>query len=179
MFLLPSKFRDERQLRSTLGVSQATFTTLLEVFSVEYVDYKTQEYEQALAAGKRKRQPGGGRKSILKTDADKLAFGLYYLKNYPTYDVLSTIFNMSRSVAYDNVQLLLPLVRRCLDELGVLPKQTFESAEAFYAYFQDKDIETLLIDVTEREHFRYRDKEKRDATYSGKKNFHREKYGHL
>ncbi len=78
-------------------------------------------------------------------------------------------FDVTRSVAHDNVHKILPIIRLSLEELAVLPERQFKNAEEFTAFFKDKDIETLLLDVTERKHFRYQEKEKRDAMHSGKK----------
>jgi len=51
-----------------------------------------------------------------------------------------------------------------------MPKRNFISPEELQDHLNSLGgIETLLIDVTEREHFRYKDSTKRDALYSGKK----------
>lgn len=165
---LLKKYRDERSLKANLGVSFKVLEKLLSIFSVLYEENRSAKYEASLNLGKRKRRAGGGRKKKLKTDMDKLIFVLYYLKIYPTFDVLATTFGISRSVAHDNIQELLPILRESLDELEVVPKRCFTSINEFENYFKEKDIESLLIDATERAHFRPKDKDKRDPLYSGK-----------
>jgi len=163
-----SKYRDERYLRADLGVNLLVFNKLFEVLEVLYEEKKETDYQKAIASGKRKRKRGGGRKSVLKTIREKLIFILSYLKKYPSYDALSVSFEMGRSTAHKQVQGLLPLLRESLDELTVLPQRVFESVEEFEHFFKEKDIEQLLIDVTERPHFRPQDKDLRDPLYSGK-----------
>ncbi len=163
-----SKYRNERYLRADLGVNLLVFNKLLEVLEVLYDEKKEAAYQKNLASGTRTRKQGGGRKPVLKTVADKLIFILTYLKSYPSYDVLAVSFEMCRSTAHKQVQQLLPLLRESLDELTVLPKRVFESVEEFERFFREKDIEQLLIDVTERVHFSPQDKDLRDPLYSGK-----------
>ena len=71
------------------------------------------------------------------------------------------------------------LIRDALNLLKVLPKREFTSVEEFNEFFKNQNIETILIDVTEREHFRYKEKEKRNALYSGKKKIYHEKFCYL
>ena len=91
--------RDERQLKALTGLSQTQFDHLVPVFSTIYTEKQQQEYEEGVAAGTRRRKPGGGAKGKLRTLADKLRFVLYYYKTYPTFDVLGTQFVLGRSKA--------------------------------------------------------------------------------
>jgi len=75
---------------------------------------------------------------------------------------------MSRSKACENVHFLFPILCKALTDLGVMPHRKFETLEEFRAAFQN--IETLLIDVTERPHRRPSDDAKQEDMYSGKKN---------
>jgi len=176
---LPINFRDERELRSNLGVSLKCFWVLLKAFNQTLIAQQQRKYEKQVADGKRKRRPGAGRPSKLRTPTDKLIFGLYYLKNYPKFDVLANKYSLSRSVTHDNVMFIVPLIRDALNLLKVLPKREFTSVEEFNEFFKNQNIETILIDVTEREHFRYKEKEKRNALYSGKKKVYYEKFCYL
>ena len=171
--------RDERQMRSVLGTSLVAFNILLEAFDIILKEYYHEKYIQQVANGTRKRKPGGGRISPLKTPADKLVFGLFYLKTYPTIDVLAEKFNLSRSTSSDNVHKIIPLIKKALNQLEVLPKREFESAKEFQDFLKKHEIETLLMDATEREHFRYKEKIKRDAMFSGKKKVNHEEYHSL
>ena len=160
--------RDDRQMRALTGVSQEKFTQLLPVFSRVYQQERYKAYKQGLAAGTRKRKPGGGQKGKLLEMADKLTFILNYYKTYPTFDVLGHRFGLARSKANEHVHQLSPILHQTLMEMGHLPKRAFESVEAFRATLGDLD--QIIIDVTERPHQRPQDNEQQRELYSGKKN---------
>ncbi len=82
------EIRDERQVRALTGVPTEKFSTLEAAFALALADEKERAYQAGLVAGKRQRKPGGGQKGKLPTIHDKLVFLLYYLKVYPTFDVL-------------------------------------------------------------------------------------------
>jgi hypothetical protein len=165
--------RDERQMRSLTGVSLSQFEILLEVFTKIYHDMQWQAYQEGLAAGTRKRQPGGGQKGALPTMKDKLMFVLYYFKVYPTFDVLGTQFNMVRSKANENLHKLVPVLYQSLVHLGVMPQREFATPDELLQALDGLD--TILIDVTERNHRRPQDDQEQREHYSGKKNDTRSK----
>ena len=154
------KIRDDRQMCTLTGVAQAQFEILLETFTTCYKQKQEQAYQEGLTKGKRKRRPGGGRKGALPTMRDKLLFLLYYFKVYPTFDVLGTQFNMGRSKANENLYKLVPILYESLVNLEVMPN----------------GIDTLLIDVTERNYRRSQDNQTQREYYSGKKTTHHQKY---
>lgn len=166
----PSQVRDERQLKALTGTGIEQFVLIEQEFSVVYAETRQAAYDAAVQAGKRKRKPGGGRKGILSSIRIKLFFLLYYLKNYPTFDVLGSFFGLSRSKSCKNVHALMPLLHETLLRLKVIPHREFESAEAFHEAF--KDAEALLLDATERAHQRPVDDEKQSKLYSGKQKDH-------
>lgn len=155
-------------MRALTGTSQEKFAILEAAFSLALADKKEQAYQAGIATGKRQRKPGGGQKGKLPTEHDKLIFLLYYLKVYPTFDVLGTQFGMGRSKACENVQKLLPVLLAALQNLNVMPHREFKSVEEFRAACDW--IEELLIDATERPHTRPTDDAKQKELYSGKKN---------
>ena len=79
-----------------------------------YEARKEQAYEEGKAKGERQRAPGGGKKGQLRTMRDKVVFLLYYLKVYPTFDVLGAQFGLSRSKACENVHKLAPILHQIL-----------------------------------------------------------------
>ena len=162
-----SEIRDERQMRALTGISTEKFSTLEAAFDLALVDEKERAYREGLAQGKRQRKPGGGQKGKLPTGQEKLTFLLYYLKVYPTFDVLGTQFGMNRSKACENVHALLPILYKALGNLDVLPHREFKTVEDFRAACDWMD--ELLIDATERPHCRPTDNEKQKELYSGKK----------
>lgn len=165
--------RDERQMRALTGLSPAEFEQLLPTFSAVYVAKRQAEYEQALQAGTRQRKSGGGRKSKLPTLADKLLFVLYYYKDYPTFDVLGTQFNLSRSKAHTQLYLLSPLLHETLVKLEMMPHRAFKTVEELTLAL--KGVDQIIIDATERTYRRPQDVEQQRAHYSGKKNAIRSK----
>jgi hypothetical protein len=167
--------RDDRHMRSLTGVSLTQFEILLDVFTMIYFKLQWQAYQDGLAARTRKRRPGGGRKGALPTMRDKLLFLLYYFKVYPTFDVLGTQFNMARSKAHENLYKLVPVLYQTLVHLEVMPPREFATPDELLEAFDG--IDTILIDVTERNHRRPQDDQSQREHYSGKKTTHTQKHG--
>jgi len=162
------EIRDERQMRALTGVPTEKFSTLEAAFELALEDEKERAYREGFAKGKRQRKPGGGQKGKLPSMHDKLIFLLYYLKVYPTFDVLGAQFGMNRSKACENVHALRPILYKALENLGVMPHREFKTVEEFRAACAW--IDDLLIDATERPHSRPTDDAKQKDLYSGKKN---------
>ena len=159
------QIRDDRQMRALTGLSQQKFDQLQDVFTQVYQQYQQTAYQTA--KGKRKRRPGGGRKGALATMGEKLMFLLYYLKVYPTFDVLGAQFGMARSKACENLHKLMPILHQILIELEVLPNRQWTSVEEFRATFSD--VDRIFIDVTERAYRRETSDTAQREKYSGKK----------
>lgn len=169
------EIRDDRQMRALTGVSIEKLETLEVAFAKAFGEEKQSRYQKQLSDGKRHRKPGGGQKGKLPTIREKLLFVLYYLKVYPTFDVLGAQFGLARSKACENLHFLYPILCKALISMGVFPHRKFETVEAFRAACQN--IEILLIDATERPHRRPVDHEKQEDLYSGKKESHPQKHG--
>jgi hypothetical protein len=159
---------DERQFKALTGLSRAAFRKLLTVFMVCYQEIIQENYEQNKA--QRKRMPGAGQKGRLNTLEKKLFFILYYLKTYPTFDVLGYHFALDRSKACTNVHHLFPVLLKALDRLKVLPKRQFNRVEELQAAFAG--ITELFIDATERPHCRPQNEQAQREKFSGKKKQH-------
>ena len=164
------QIRDDRQLRALTGVSETQFEILIEAFSMTYEKLQWQAYQDGMAAGIRRRRPGGGRKGSLPTMRDKLLFLLYYFKVYPTFDVLGTQFNMSRSKANENLYKLVSVLHQTLVDLGVMPHREFATPEDLLEALAG--MKTILLDVTERSYRRPQDSQAQREHYSGKKKTH-------
>lgn len=160
--------KDERQLKALAGVSQSQLEIIADEFDQVEIEAGNALYEQV--AGKRVRKPGGGNKGILKTSIQKVLFVLVYCKIYPTYDDLGSRFGMSKSAAFDNIQIYFPKLQKTLANLGVLPHRTFNNIEEFQEIFSD--IEEIIIDVTEGHHAGPKNPTKQKESYSGKKKMH-------
>lgn len=168
------KIRDDRQLRALTGLNQEQFEILSEAFATAYATEKERAYRQGLADGTRKRRPGGGKKGALPTVRDKLLFLLYYFKVYPTFDVLGTLFGMSRSKANENMHKLCPILYNTLVDLNVMPYREFDTPDDLIKAL--KGVDTILIDVTERNHRRPKDDSIQREHYSGKKKTYSQKH---
>lgn len=164
------EIRDDRQMRALTGVSIAQFEVLLEVFTMIYQQIQWQTYQEGLGAGTRQRQPGGGRKGALPTMREKLMFLLYYFKVYPTFDVLGTHFGMARSKANENLHKLAPVLYEALVHLEVMPQREFATPDELLEALDG--METILVDVTERQQRRPQDEQTQREHYSGKKTTH-------
>ena len=158
--------RDDRQLTALIGLSVREFQCLLPVFEESHKKLKLEEYNN----GTLKRKPGGGSKGKLNTTERKLFFILFYMKTYPTFDVLGHKFNLDRSRAYRNVHALTPVLKSALLNLGVLPAREFATPYDLRKEFNT--VTDLFIDATERCHFRDKDYKKQKKKYSGKQKDH-------
>ena len=114
------KVRNERQFLARTGLSMKHFDELLDKFSSCLDSIKNENYRKNRKA--RVRQPGGGRKGVLTTPKHKLFFLLFFLKSYPTFDMIGFVFDMSLSKAAENVKKLIPVLKMALKNLSVLPK---------------------------------------------------------
>jgi hypothetical protein len=108
MLNLKRILNQDRLMRAMTGLNRKAFEELLPSF--------TEAYDQSLLkpAGERKRSPGGGRKATLRTMLEKLLYILLYCKCYPTFDLLSVLFDFDRSCAHDWVHRLLPILETTL-----------------------------------------------------------------
>jgi hypothetical protein len=169
--------RDDRQMQALTGLSRAQFDALLPVFRDIYQATQQQAYEVGVESGTRRRKPGGGSKGKLPTMAEKLRFGLYDYKTYPTFDVLGTQFEMGRSKANENLHKLSPILYDTLVELELLPYRELGTPDALKAALQGS--EQVLIDATERAYRRSQEDAKQRAHYSGKKTAYAQEHGHV
>ena len=110
IFNTSSDIKNDRVCKSLTGLSIEQFKHLSTVFESSYHAVQNNRVEK----GDIKRLPIGGKEPHFKTFEQKLFFILYYKKNYPTFDTLGYLFDLSSSgQAYEQVQLLLP----CLEDI--------------------------------------------------------------
>ncbi|CAK0739784.1 hypothetical protein CCP3SC1_50009 [Gammaproteobacteria bacterium] len=146
MKTLPFTIRNERQFIALTGVSQEVFDILLLEFT-KCLDLsrKLQDRKRQIP---RSRKPGGGRKGSLSTPEQKLFFTLFYLKNYPTYDVLGALFDLSSTKAGENINKLLPILKNAQQHLHVLPHRHLDSRSNIAQ--NAKNVTKIIIDATEK-----------------------------
>lgn len=160
--------RNERQWRAFTGLCQKKFDHLLSEFTKALESAQQQHYKKYHL--QRKRKPGGGRKGALSTPELKLFFILFYLKTYPTFDVLGGLFDMSPAKAQENVVKLLPILKRAEKNLRVLPHRHFKPLRDNQKNTYKK--QQIIIDATERLCSRPLHARTQKHYYSGKKHAH-------
>ena len=155
---------DDRQMRALTGLDLEAFCALVEPF----VTGCQQEADARFSAQQpRQRRRGGGRKGMLASPEQKLLFILYYLKVYPTFDVLAVTFGLPRSKACEHAHRLAKALERTLRTRGVLPARAIDSLSQMQAVFAE--VPVLLLDATEHPFHRAQAAVDRAADYSGKK----------
>jgi len=157
------RIRDDRQAKALTGCTLSMLRELLPVFDQFFAEV----IANRIPTDQRRRGIGGGKIGVLKTTEDKLIFVLIYLKAYPTYDVLSSIFDLDRGPACRRIQQLLPVLEATLGRKIVLPKRKITSIEEFYQKFPE--ARDVLVDGSERPIQKPKDLAKRKKVYSGKK----------
>lgn len=118
----------------------------------------------------RQRKSGGGRKGVLSTPEQKLFFILFYLKIYPTFDVLGTLFDLSPPKAEENVKKLLPVLKKAEQQLRVLPHRHFKPTPP--SEQTSENTQKIIIDATERPRCRPHHARPQKNYYSGKNHRH-------
>jgi hypothetical protein len=169
MSTIYEKFKElkiDRMIKATIGMSREKFDTLVPVFADVYQTIQ----EERLQRKEVKRLWKSGPKGVLDTPEKRLFFVLYYLKTYPTFDVLGFQFDLSAGHAHDDVAAYLPVLQRTLGTLNVLPKRAIESVEEFRQLVDQ--YSKLLIDCTEAPCVRPCDDDEQSERYSGKKKRH-------
>lgn len=168
---IESLVRDERQLKALIWLNKEEFNFLVDLFWETDKEIKKEEYENRLKEKGKARIYSVWAKAKLDSYEKKVFFLIYYLKTYPTFDVLSFWFWMWRSTACENIHFLLPILKRLLNDLWISPKRTIEKVEDLKEVFWQENISKLILDATERRYFRHKDREKQEENYSWKKSF--------
>jgi hypothetical protein len=158
---IATRIKNERQLRATTGLSSKQFSLLAVIFAKYLEEAKLEKYKN------KNRKIGSGKKGDLETADEKLLFILYYLKCYPTFDVLGFTFGISGDAAHRYVYSLFDILVKSLNHFGVLPYTEFNSPEELQTAFSK--VDTLLIDATEHVVQRSQDYQVQKDNQSGKK----------
>jgi hypothetical protein len=158
---IAKRIKNERQLRATTGLSSKQFSLLVSVFSQYLEKEKQEKYKN------KNRKTGSGKKGDIETPDEKLLFILFYLKCYTTFDVLGFAFGISGDTAHRYVYSLFETLMKTLNHFGILPHTEFKAPEELKS--AAKDIDTLLIDATERAVQRPQNYELQKENQSGKK----------
>lgn len=169
MFNIERALTNKRLMLAITGVTPQEFQNLIPAFSQAWLEEKRKQHRKDA----KERKLGGGRIGFLKTTAEKLFFILFYYKCYPTYDVLSFIYDCNRSNACRRQFQLSNTIEKTLGKKLTLPERRMKKLEDFFKAFPE--AREIFIDGTERPIQRPKDKEKQRANYSGKKKKHTRK----
>lgn len=153
------EIRNDRQWRAATGLSEAQFNKLVQLFKKTYEDFHENTLDEQISM----------RTDDVKFQSyeDILFFILYGLKSGSTYDILALCFNLSRSVAFEQLASGVRLLQMTLNQSGDLPKREFSSFEELQRDLDDYD--ELLIDATEQRKQRPGNQQDQKKNYSGKK----------
>ncbi len=166
MFTYNNVKNNPKLFRAMTTLDQAEFEELLPYFQSIWNAYVQ---ETSIPIQKRQRQPGGGRKAILCTTADKLLFILYYNKAYPLQEIFAFEFDLSQQAACSWIHILSEVLKRTLASMGHLPER---KPAQVAAGISSSGESVLGIDGTERRRQRPKNAGKQKQYYSGKKKAH-------
>lgn len=152
-----------RVFQQLTGTTTEEFDKLKAAFAAAYEEDERQHGKPASPAG---------RKAVLLTCGDKLFFLLFYLRHYPTQEVLGFLFGISQVQANYWIHRLTPILQKALGEELELPARTAEDVKDLMEACPEL---VFLIDGTDRPIRRPQDGERRRKDYSGKKKRHTKK----
>lgn len=156
--------KHDRMIKATIGMGRAKFDKLAAAFPAAYGAFQRERLER----GEIRQAPSGGPKGHLDTFEKKLFFVLYYLKTYPTFDVLGFHFGLSSGHAHEHVESLLPVLAGALSDLGVLPARSPGTPEEFAPLVERHG--GIALDGLECPCARPQDGALQTARHGGKKN---------
>ena len=141
MIILEKLVRNQRTMKAVFGLDAKKFYELAERMDAEW--FKALESRPG-----RKRAPGAGQPSKIAGGAQKLAFILFYLKVYPTFDVMGVFCGINAGDCCRWAHRLMPVLEELLGQRQALPKRRIGSVEEFAAAFPE--AAEVMIDGMER-----------------------------
>lgn len=157
--------KSNRTCRALTGLDVNTFNRLLENFKWVYNEEVRSVHKQNC-----NRLFGGGRKGAFATHTQKLFLVLFFLKVYPTEEVMGIFFDVAASTAGIRLRKFRPLVEKTLGRVDVLPIRKISSIDELLTKFPE--LKEVYIDGTERPVQRKQNTKASNKNYSGKKKKH-------
>ena len=154
----------DRTIRAIIGMNREKFDALVPHFSDAYQKIQEERHKNKEI----KRLPTGGKQGVFSSDDERLFFVLYYLKTYPTFDVLGFHFGLSAGHAHDYAEFFMRILKCALADRDRLPKETIENPEDLSQLVDN--YADIIIDGVETPCVRPQDEERQKDHYSGKKN---------
>jgi hypothetical protein len=158
--------KNQRAVKALTGMSSEEFNNFVP-------DFERELLRHAANKPNRQRKPGGGQKGCLPTAEAKLFFILFYLKTYPTFDVLGFFFDKPRGRSCEAVHIYLSILEKALGKKVKLPERKINSVEEFMEKFPE--VKDVFPDGTERRMQRPQKPKRNRRYYSGKKKGHTRK----
>lgn len=115
--------KNDRQYSASTGLNLVKFTELYEEFQPFFVPKKTNVITGELPR--------------FADDREALFFVLFYLKTYPSLQVLGLQFGISDASAMGNLDYIMPFLKATLKKKKALVSRVFENQEAFEKAFID------------------------------------------
>jgi hypothetical protein len=162
-----TKTKSNRVMKAMTGLSHYEFEQLVPSFEHEL-------YLHQLNRSGRLRKPGGGIKGHLPDAQAKLLFILFYIKAYPTFDVLGCLSGKSSGRSCEAAHLYLVVLQKTLGKKIQFPERKIRSMEELLQKFPE--VKDVFIDGTERPIQRPKRAKNNKRTYSGKKKTHTRKH---
>jgi hypothetical protein len=160
MLILEKLFKNQRTMKALFGLDAAKFNGLAERMGVEWFNVLKRRKG-------RLRAPGAGNPGKIAGGAQKLAFILFYLKVYPTFDVMSVFSGINAGECCRWVHKLMPVLEELLGQKLALPKRKIRNMEEFSAAFPQ--AAEVIIDGTERPVQRAKKKRRNASTIRAKR----------
>lgn len=158
--------KHQELFKDAIGISYAQFNKILPKFSSAL---RKAEYKKAWEK-ERQRDIGGGRKSNLTTDKQKLFFILFYYKVYPTYRLAQIFFELDKKncrywrIFLEKVLFIALGYELCLPEIKVKGLSQLLTVCPL--------LKNFIVDATERRIQRPKNNKTQALYYSGKKKCH-------
>src|SRR3989442_5351002 len=163
--------KNRRKFVALTGLTPKEFRVLLPAFCEVYD--RSRPVDKTQSGKTRQRKAGGGRKGQLRSPEQKLLFILVYQKAYPLQTLLGEVCELSQPRVNYWVHHLLPLLKRALEVLEVMPER---EPRNFARHERGKgEPAELIIDGTDRQRQRPQSPEKQTLHYSGKHKTHSDK----
>lgn len=149
-----------------IGISYYQFEKILHKFSpaLRRAEHKKAHEKERLRA------PGGGRKSKLETDRQKLFFILFYYKVYPTFRFAQVLFEISIGNLFYWKEFLEPVLSEALGYQIELPSVRIRHFNHWIEVCPA--LKEFIVDSTERPVQRPKKPKVQEKYYSGKKKKH-------
>lgn len=151
--------------KRVLGIDYPQFLQLMDQAELAHAQRQGEREAQKIRVNAK----GGGRKTILSV-AEEVCLCLFYLRHYPTFEILGLQFGVSKTEANDTVHYWLSLLR------VLLPASLLEavaSEDSDYAMVQEWLSQfQLIVDSLEQARERPEDNQEQRSYFSGKKQQH-------